>query len=662
MAHAHGTFQAPTSVGTQTITGLGFQPSCIIITGIAWGSLNADLGNFNDIFGYSDGINEYCINTYFDTSGSEMRHEAQNLYVGRHTGGISSTATDIATIQSFNADGFTINWTTKSTTQFYLSYIVLQDIDDSNIILGDIKTSTGLQAYTGAGFQPTHVIILSSGLTSRASATGSSSNILTKGISDGTDEISAGITVYRNGFSNKVFSQPRSDIDATRIEANIDSLDSDGFTLNFTQVTGAAVKFTAICLSIPFPVKIGYTQKPASTGIQSITTSSFTPSGMLLLGSRDTVLGQSAQIDGCIVTGHQFSTSIGYHATARNGTLSTKQHSLSGNNSRLLKIVHPNGLTVEGIASFTSFNSNGFTLDWTTADSSTPYYGYVLFGSLPTVVLSVTSVLNIVQDVETNFKVEVAANVIAFAQLLTANVEFQRSASNTINFLQKAGLTWEESIETVLTIAQDMYRSHFVTSVLSFTQLAVGYTTKDFESILDIEQLVQVELERNRNLTTTLQIRQILNYYIDKICVEKDYSPFSGEGGVDPTVPTLSTGTLTLDNGVDPPLVLKNPEFGNTDSLRFSRINRTNRGGNLILYADPSWPREQVMILQISGLKDVKKTELQTFLLANLGAELTLTDHHARDWVGIILNPDTDFVQDNIDSYSVTLQFEGVLA
>ena len=42
-------------------------------------------------------------------------------------------------------------------------------------------------------------------------------------------------------------------------------------------------------------------------------------------------------------------------------------------------------------------------------------------------------------------------------------------------------------------------------------------------------------------------------------------------------------------------LVLRNPEFANKDSLNFNRINRTTRGGALVVFADSDWPKTQTL-------------------------------------------------------------------
>ena len=49
-------------------------------------------------------------------------------------------------------------------------------------------------------------------------------------------------------------------------------------------------------------------------------------------------------------------------------------------------------------------------------------------------------------------------------------------------------------------------------------------------------------------------------------------------------------------------VVLRAPDFGNKDRLGFNRVLRETRGGTLIVFADPEWPKTQTLALNFSGL------------------------------------------------------------
>ena len=49
-------------------------------------------------------------------------------------------------------------------------------------------------------------------------------------------------------------------------------------------------------------------------------------------------------------------------------------------------------------------------------------------------------------------------------------------------------------------------------------------------------------------------------------------------------------------------VTLRAPDFGNKDRLGFNRVLRETRGGTLVVFADPQWPKTQTLALNFSGL------------------------------------------------------------
>lgn len=125
-----------------------------------------------------------------------------------------------------------------------------------------------------------------------------------------------------------------------------------------------------------------------------------------------------------------------------------------------------------------------------------------------------------------------------------------------------------------------------------------------------------------------------------------------------PNPPTLGDAILSLTYDGDT-LVLRNPAFGNNEQHSFSRINRTTRGGTLIIFANPIWPNLKTLKFSMSGLADSE--EILDFLEASLGQVVTLLDHENRTWEGIILNPTTAITQQGTCDYRFDLEFEGEL-
>ena len=95
--------------------------------------------------------------------------------------------------------------------------------------------------------------------------------------------------------------------------------------------------------------------------------------------------------------------------------------------------------------------------------------------------------------------------------------------------------------------------------------------------------------------------------------------------------------------------------------MTFNRISRETRGGTLIVYADPIWPKIQTLALTFSGLRSTEVQELLQFLDDHLGQQIGLLDWEHRHWIGVVMTPDDPVVQDDKDSFSASFEFEGEL-
>jgi hypothetical protein len=108
-------------------------------------------------------------------------------------------------------------------------------------------------------------------------------------------------------------------------------------------------------------------------------------------------------------------------------------------------------------------------------------------------------------------------------------------------------------------------------------------------------------------------------------------------------------------------VALKTPNLGNLDRLAFNRVLRETRGGTLVVYADPIWPKIQTLVLSFSGLLRVEAHALLAFKEAHLGVEIGLIDWEHRFWRGVITTPDNPIIEDRFDSFTATFEFQGEL-
>jgi len=209
---------------------------------------------------------------------------------------------------------------------------------------------------------------------------------------------------------------------------------------------------------------------------------------------------------------------------------------------------------------------------------------------------------------------------------------------------------------------------------LAFTQTATVDKCKPARSALELAGEAAVSLSSRRGADSTLNLRQSATYYLVSAGILQRYHPFVGAGAPDaPTPPPVelegprpgvtapfqlvypATGTVTDS------VTIRSPEFGNKDRLGFNRVLRETRGGTLVVFADPMWPKTQTLVLNFSGLTSDQAQQLLAFLDAHLGEEVGVYDWEHRYWTGVITTPTDPVVQDSKDRFSASFEFEGEL-
>jgi hypothetical protein len=204
-------------------------------------------------------------------------------------------------------------------------------------------------------------------------------------------------------------------------------------------------------------------------------------------------------------------------------------------------------------------------------------------------------------------------------------------------------------------------------------QAAAVDTCKLVKSVLALADQASAVKTRPRGAASALSLGQSATFSIVFGGVLQQYHPFVGEGAAgSPTPPSVTVGLpeqtdipfqlyYPAEGLVSDSVTLRAPNLGNKDRLSFNRIVRETRGGTLIVFADPIWPKVQTLVLTFSGLHNAQKQQLLAFLDAHLGQEIGLLDWEGRHWKGVIMTPTDPVVQDARDSFSASMEFEGEL-
>ena len=389
---------------SQTIAGVGFQPKAVIFF---WTSRQTAVGfNGRDNMGIgfaTSSTNERAVSIAEDdnanTSNAGRRKSDTNMIVTLDDG--DPTLGAQAELTSFNADGFTINWTTNNNRALYIYYIAIGGTDITNALAGAFPSNTGVgnQLVTGLGFQPDFVMFLS-GFTG-ANDTDLSDSQLSLGYAESSAAMGAivtGSTDNRNGNDRKRSQQRtsacilllRSNVTQQDAIADFVSMDADGFRINWSNAPAAATPIFYLALK-GGRYNVGSFDQATVLGNQSVTGVGFQPSGLMMA-----IFNKIAQAG--IIADNEMSIGAAQSSTARgsiwgeaqNGVDPSQANNYTNNAVAMTMATGP--ATINAQTDFVSFDSNGFTLNWTTVDATARQILYWVAGptAQPTIPIATT--------------------------------------------------------------------------------------------------------------------------------------------------------------------------------------------------------------------------------------------------------------------------------
>jgi len=246
----------------------------------------------------------------------------------------------------------------------------------------------------------------------------------------------------------------------------------------------------------------------------------------------------------------------------------------------------------------------------------------------------------------------------------------------TLALEDKASLVIPVSVNQTLSLTQSGVRKFtgIASQTLSFTQTVHAGKSKAIHDVLGLSQIVHAGGTFNRPVTQDLGLEQACTYWVEGAGrLDRRYHPLVGDGPSSPAPPPTSLDP-PLEGVTDPfklvypsrgavtdSCVLRAPNLGNRDRLSFNRINRETRGGTLVVFADPHWPKTQTLVLSFSALTKAESQDLLQFLTDHLGQEIGIIDWEKRYWRGIVTTTTDPVVEDSRGSFSAQLEFEGEL-
>ena len=368
-----GTFTGSGSTGNQSITGIGFQPKVVLFRY----NLQTSTGSGADsVIGFGVGVSSSdrrVSGDYSNNNLSTSTHDAWNQDTYCIYAPSGSPRADFVSLDS---DGFTINW--ASASSMIVSYLALGGDGLTNVKTGaaSAKTSTGNQSYTGVGFQPTALIVFA-GKFSTSPLDQSTNGSGLFGFA--TSSSARGMVAWRNqNGSNPQVAKHRQSTQrilsttTTFTEADFVSFDSDGFTLNYTTAGGSADVFYYLALRGP-QVKVSSFNQATSTGNQSLTGAGFTPKAAIMMSAND-VSGNNDAAQANARVSFGWATGTSARSSFWIGETDNVSPTVAYRNldsAKLIKMMTESASpTVNAAADHVSFDSDGQTINWTTADSA----------------------------------------------------------------------------------------------------------------------------------------------------------------------------------------------------------------------------------------------------------------------------------------------------
>jgi hypothetical protein len=239
------------------VTTLGFAADVLFVLQVGSGNADTNSAGVNLSFGIvhknsSGDLTQKCV-AFSDSSGSTsaVNSSIWDTVAGRNYINDGSGSNRTHTASDLDADGYT--FTLSGTTLAHRIFVLALELDDpDNFYVGvkDSATSTGATAYTGFGIEPIAAGILSVLGTGVDSTSTTPEGALSIGLTDGVDETAIVVWTEDNLSTSNAGSRYdgsnvlnlRYDDDTVEAVAALDSFDSDGLTLNYSDASSAARK------------------------------------------------------------------------------------------------------------------------------------------------------------------------------------------------------------------------------------------------------------------------------------------------------------------------------------------------------------------------------------------------------------------------------------
>lgn len=382
------------STGSMAVTGVGFQPKASLFFNNRT-TTPGDVAGAGINMGYSGQSAADLLGGYNSADNVATTDIVRSLRTNRIYESLpygSSSADSACSLTTIGSDGWTFNFTAVAAA-YKIPYMALggSDITDSKGGSFLLNTSTGNQSVTGVGFQPDVVMFIFQSLgTSSGDSNadccfgfGVAKSSTERWCSQLSGDSGVGTSNTRRSFHND-HCIVISNVNADTVNGSADfvSMDADGFTINVDDAPAAGYILTYLAIQ-GGEWAVGTETQKTSTGTKATTGLGLTPAGLLVCSAGHNTANS-------ITPTARFSFGVS-DGTNSEGTWFGDEDAVANTNcdssystTNLLMFKDEAGggsPTTLAEAELDSFDSDGFTLDWTTADSTARIFGYVAVGT-----------------------------------------------------------------------------------------------------------------------------------------------------------------------------------------------------------------------------------------------------------------------------------------
>jgi hypothetical protein len=371
-----GTITAP-STGTppvrQNVTGLPFQPKAVVFFSASISTNNTSTQAILEMFGAMTSATAQFVVANGDDGNVSTTNAGRVARFGTECICLLSNGTPtidaLAKFVSFNADGFSLDWTdTSGSTGLIVHYLAIGGTDVTNASIVEVTPSTTTNGVTQAisfGFQPDCVLVCSPAVPSTSAGV------------DATISIGAAT----RSPSTKQYSTAIKDADFS-----LSSWDASGITINWNDAVATTTQRFYMLALAGGQYDIVNVTAASATGTQAVPVS-FQPTGGLLFGSGEITdtdtTASSATTESMFYVG-AFDSVVnqgGVVYDTVDGSTSANRNWRRNSNTVLWQQITTTSGTSAAAASVTGLSASQVTLNWTTANTATRKAAMVVFGS-----------------------------------------------------------------------------------------------------------------------------------------------------------------------------------------------------------------------------------------------------------------------------------------